>query len=129
MSPQMEAFNRCCKIDTGGYTGLRDVTNPNSAKDDTQQSFWLAETLKVLRCPLARLPACPLARCTPLARLTVAHGKRVLPPPPPLRRLLLPPLAATAAVGPAAAAPSSRHPPVAGPRPSLPPCLHGLPVG
>eukprot|EP01051_Picozoa_sp_SAG22_P013516 SAG22_NODE_1524_length_4228_cov_4.624606_2_plen_346_part_00 len=44
----MEAFNRCCRIETGGYTGLRDVTNPNSAKDDTQQSFWLAETLKYL---------------------------------------------------------------------------------
>ena len=68
----MQAFNRCCKIESGGYVGLRDVTNAvrrnqirntrkpvccsrkvlrvwqNSAKDDTQQSFWLAETLKYL---------------------------------------------------------------------------------
>lgn len=27
---------------------MTDVTNPNSPKDDTQQSFWLAETLKYL---------------------------------------------------------------------------------
>ena len=44
----MQAFNRCCKVESGGYVGLRDVTNPSSAKDDTQQSFWLAETLKYL---------------------------------------------------------------------------------
>ena len=73
----IQAFNRCCKIESGGYVGLRDVTNAvrrnqirskdwcsvalevccsrkvlwvwqNSAKDDTQQSFWLAETLKYL---------------------------------------------------------------------------------
>ena len=44
----MQAFDRCCKIPSGGYVGLRDVTNINSPKDDTQQSFWLAETLKYL---------------------------------------------------------------------------------
>ena len=33
-------------MESGGFAGLKDVTNVNSAKDDTQQSFWLAETLK-----------------------------------------------------------------------------------
>ena len=44
----MQAFDSCCKVATGGYAGLRDVTaeNPHEVWDDTQQSFWLAETLK-----------------------------------------------------------------------------------
>ena len=32
----------------GGFSGLRDVYNEHSAKDDVQQSFFLAETLKYL---------------------------------------------------------------------------------
>ena len=32
----------------GGYTGIRDVYNMNPPKDDVQQSFFLAETLKYL---------------------------------------------------------------------------------
>ncbi|EDO38861.1 predicted protein [Nematostella vectensis] len=36
-----------CRVD-GGYSGIRDVTNPNVAHDDVQQSFFLAETLKYL---------------------------------------------------------------------------------
>ena len=31
-----------------GYSGLRDVTSVDGAMDDTQQTFWLAETLKYL---------------------------------------------------------------------------------
>jgi Glycosyl hydrolase family 47 len=43
-----EAIERECRVDSGGYSGIRDVTRPQSAKDDTQQSFFLAETLKYL---------------------------------------------------------------------------------
>lgn len=45
------------KVDSGGFSGLKDVTNPNAPKNDHQESFFLAETLKYLvRC----LPAVPL---------------------------------------------------------------------
>jgi len=43
-----QAFQKHCRISSGGFAGLRDVTDINGAKDDTQQSFWLAETLKYL---------------------------------------------------------------------------------
>lgn len=36
-----------CRTD-GGYTGLKDVYQQNSQRDDVQQSFFLAETLKYL---------------------------------------------------------------------------------
>ena len=36
-----------CRVSTGGYTGLRNVNDPNS-KDDEQQTFFLSETLKYL---------------------------------------------------------------------------------
>ena len=42
----MMAFEACCKTETGGYTGLKDVTT--GVQDHTQQSFWLAETLKYM---------------------------------------------------------------------------------
>ena len=44
----LEAFNKCCKIESGGYVGVRDVRSDRPPKDDTQQTFWLAETLKYL---------------------------------------------------------------------------------
>ncbi|KAK9842510.1 hypothetical protein WJX81_003419 [Elliptochloris bilobata] len=40
-----QAFERHCKV-ADGYTGLRDVTVDPPARDNTMQSFWLAETLK-----------------------------------------------------------------------------------
>ena len=40
------AFERHCKVEAGGYAGLKSVANTNGAKDDLQQTFWLAETLK-----------------------------------------------------------------------------------
>eukprot|EP01132_Coremiostelium_polycephalum_P002399 gene2399-2966_t len=43
-----EALEKHCKIASGGYTGLRDVNNPESSQDNVQQSFFLAETLKYL---------------------------------------------------------------------------------
>jgi hypothetical protein len=35
-------------VDSGGYVGVRDVRQANPPLDDTQQTFWLAETLKYL---------------------------------------------------------------------------------
>jgi len=40
------AFERHCRVSTGGYAGLKNVNVDTSAKDDTMQTFWLAETLK-----------------------------------------------------------------------------------
>ena len=37
-----------CRINTGGYSGIKDVYNINSPKDDVQQTFFIAETLKYL---------------------------------------------------------------------------------
>lgn len=36
-----------CRV-AGGFTGIRDVYQVNPSKDDVQQSFFLAETLKYL---------------------------------------------------------------------------------
>ena len=44
----MQALEKHCRIPTGGYTGIRDVYNANAPKDDVQQSFFIAETLKYL---------------------------------------------------------------------------------
>ncbi len=42
-----EAIEKSCRVDSGGYSGVRDVTSPGGGvKDDLQQSFFLAETLK-----------------------------------------------------------------------------------
>ena len=42
-----QAFERHCRTDAG-YAGLKDVRRVPAPKDDTQQSFFLAETLKYL---------------------------------------------------------------------------------
>lgn len=42
-----QAIEKYCRVD-GGYTGLKNVYSVDSAKDDVQQSFFLAETLKYL---------------------------------------------------------------------------------
>ncbi|KAH7722125.1 Protein MANS-2 a [Aphelenchoides avenae] len=39
------AIEKHCRVDAG-YAGLRDVYKPEAGKDDVQQSFFLAETLK-----------------------------------------------------------------------------------
>ena len=44
----LAAFNQHSRIDTGGYTTLRDVTSAHPEKNDHQESFWLAETCKYL---------------------------------------------------------------------------------
>lgn len=43
----VQALENSCKVD-GGYTGVRDVYQVGGMKDDVQQSFFLAETLKYL---------------------------------------------------------------------------------
>ncbi|RWS22894.1 endoplasmic reticulum mannosyl-oligosaccharide 1:2-alpha-mannosidase-like protein, partial [Leptotrombidium deliense] len=44
-----EAFNRYCKVKSGGYTSIGDVRNPKQTRPkDMQESFWSAETLKYL---------------------------------------------------------------------------------
>lgn len=45
---RIQALEKNCRISTGGYTGLKDVYNSNAPKDDVQQSFLIAETLKYL---------------------------------------------------------------------------------
>jgi hypothetical protein len=41
-----QALEKHCKAE-GGYTGLKNVYQVDSPKDDVQQSFFLAESLKV----------------------------------------------------------------------------------
>ena len=43
-----QALENNCRVESGGYTGVRNVYSAQSAKDDVQQSFFLAETLKYL---------------------------------------------------------------------------------
>ncbi len=40
------SFEKWCKVESGGYAGLKDVNRNPPEKDDTMQTFWLAETLK-----------------------------------------------------------------------------------
>ena len=43
-----QAIYRYCRVNSGdGYSGLKSVNSPMPRFDDTQQSFFLAETLKV----------------------------------------------------------------------------------
>ena len=44
----LQALENNCRVESGGYTGVRNVYQSNGAKDDVQQSFFLAETLKYL---------------------------------------------------------------------------------
>jgi len=43
----VQAFEKHCRV-SGGYSGIRDVYQINSIKDDVQQSYFFAETLKYL---------------------------------------------------------------------------------
>jgi hypothetical protein len=49
----IKAFEKHCKV-SGGYSGIRDVYQINSIKDDVQQSYFFAETLKVFIMNLKR---------------------------------------------------------------------------
>jgi len=41
-----QTFERHCKVPGGGYSGVADVREASPRKNDRQESFWLAETLK-----------------------------------------------------------------------------------
>ena len=43
------AFERHCKVEGGGYSGLRDVTAATPFKNGKMESFFTAETLKFAR--------------------------------------------------------------------------------
>lgn len=43
----VEALEKYCRTENG-YSGIKDVNNPEPQKDDVQQSFFIAETLKYL---------------------------------------------------------------------------------
>ena len=41
------AFEKYTKVATGGYSGVKNVNGDNAGpKDDTMQTFWIAESLK-----------------------------------------------------------------------------------
>lgn len=42
----VQALEKYCRV-PGGFSGLKDVYNSDPPKDDVQQSFFFAETLKV----------------------------------------------------------------------------------
>lgn len=42
----LKAFEKHCRV-SGGYSGIKDVYQIDSIKDDVQQSYFFAETLKV----------------------------------------------------------------------------------
>ena len=47
LPPCRQALEQHCRVDTG-FVGLKDVFQENPPKDNVQQSFFLAETLKYL---------------------------------------------------------------------------------
>ena len=54
----LQALEKNCKA-PGGYTGIKNVYQVDGQKDDVQQSFFLAESLKV------RKLFCHLQECFP----------------------------------------------------------------
>ena len=44
----IQAFNRCCKIESGGYVGLRDVTNAVRSQPNPQQGLVFCISVEVL---------------------------------------------------------------------------------
>ncbi|KAH9003477.1 glycoside hydrolase family 47 protein [Lactarius hatsudake] len=44
----VKSFNAYLKTSTGGFAGIRNVNNQQTAQDDETQSFWFAEVLKYL---------------------------------------------------------------------------------
>ena len=43
----VQALEKHCRVE-GGYSGIKNVYSDDPTKDDVQQSFFLAETLKVM---------------------------------------------------------------------------------
>ena len=69
--------------------GLRDVTADPPARDNTMQSFWLAETLKYAWLTFSPPDVLDLDA---YVLNTEAHPLRILTGPLPVRRVSLPPL-------------------------------------
>lgn len=44
----VQALEKNCRVESGGYTGIKNVYQINGQKDDVQQSFLLAESFKYL---------------------------------------------------------------------------------
>jgi mannosyl-oligosaccharide alpha-1,2-mannosidase len=44
----VQALEENCRVESGGYTGVKDVYNDKVPTDNVQQSFFIAETLKYL---------------------------------------------------------------------------------
>jgi len=53
-----QALEKHCRAE-GGYTGLKNVYQVDSPKDDVQQSFFLAESLKVSTPHRSLVPCVP----------------------------------------------------------------------
>lgn len=45
-----QAFEKHCKVDTGGYANIRDVRVVPAEKEDRMETFWLSETLSEYSC-------------------------------------------------------------------------------
>ncbi|GBG67510.1 hypothetical protein CBR_g643 [Chara braunii] len=70
-----QSFEKKCKAEVG-YAGLRDVTIDPPEKDDTMQSFFLAETLKYLYLLFSEPTVIPLDQWV---FNTEAHPLRIIP--------------------------------------------------
>eukprot|EP00164_Ancoracysta_twista_P009268 GFYU01013658.1.p1 GENE.GFYU01013658.1~~GFYU01013658.1.p1 ORF type:complete len:206 (-),score=5.95 GFYU01013658.1:50-667(-) len=42
------SINRYCRVESGGFVGIREVNTKDPPRDNLQQSFWLAETMKYM---------------------------------------------------------------------------------
>ena len=78
-----QAFEEHCRTEDSGYAGIEDVDVVPPTKDNTQQSFWLAETLKYLALLFSPEDELPLNQWVlnteahpirPVAPLTYATG-------------------------------------------------------
>ncbi|KAK1796157.1 hypothetical protein P4O66_009242 [Electrophorus voltai] len=84
----VQALEQHCRVE-GGYSGVRDVYASTPSYDDVQQSFYLAETLKLLLylsnfCPLPVLAETihlSIAACTLLPTLLPVAEQRALESP------------------------------------------------
>ena len=72
-----QSFERHCKVTGGGYSGIVDVREAIPRKNDKQESFWLAETLKYFYLLFAPESALPL---DVYVLNTEAHPLKVLTP-------------------------------------------------
>lgn len=70
-----QSFERHCKVPGGGYSGIVDVREASPRKNDRQESFWLAETLKYFYLLFSPESALPLDK---FVLNTEAHPLRVL---------------------------------------------------